>query len=114
MNHNLDFSIPVVGEAKVKSPIIFSSKHGESEPHFVSDSKFILYDIDATPDTTDGSAYKKEQLLEVAGPRQTIYFDPAHVHAAIVTAGGLCPGLCVHAPVHRADRALTTSSIRWS
>lgn len=28
-----------------------------------------------------------------AGPRSTLYFDPTHVKAAIVTCGGLCPGL---------------------
>jgi 6-phosphofructokinase 1 len=28
-----------------------------------------------------------------AGPRSTIYFNPASVKAAIVTVGGLCPGL---------------------
>ncbi|KIZ06337.1 hypothetical protein MNEG_1619 [Monoraphidium neglectum] len=28
-----------------------------------------------------------------SGPRKTIYFDPSQVTAAIVTCGGLCPGL---------------------
>jgi 6-phosphofructokinase 1 len=28
-----------------------------------------------------------------AGPRRTVYFDPPQVTAAIVTCGGLCPGL---------------------
>lgn len=28
-----------------------------------------------------------------AGPRRELHFDPAHVNAAIVTCGGLCPGL---------------------
>ena len=28
-----------------------------------------------------------------AGPRQTLYFEPSGVRAAIVTCGGLCPGL---------------------
>ena len=28
-----------------------------------------------------------------AGARETIYFDPSKVNAAIVTCGGLCPGL---------------------
>jgi len=28
-----------------------------------------------------------------AGPREKIYFDPEEVNAAIVTCGGLCPGL---------------------
>jgi 6-phosphofructokinase 1 len=31
--------------------------------------------------------------LEKAGPRELLYFNPAHVHAGIVTCGGLCPGL---------------------
>jgi len=32
-------------------------------------------------------------LIESAGPRERIYFEPSKVHAAIVTCGGLCPGL---------------------
>ena len=28
-----------------------------------------------------------------SGPRRTIYYDPAQVTAAVVTCGGLCPGL---------------------
>src|ERR1700736_5561728 len=31
--------------------------------------------------------------FEMAGPREKIYFDPAKTSAAIVTCGGLCPGL---------------------
>ena len=31
--------------------------------------------------------------LEAAGPRETIYHDPSWTRAAIVTCGGLCPGL---------------------
>jgi len=31
--------------------------------------------------------------LEAAGPRQKIFFDPAQTRVAIVTCGGLCPGL---------------------
>ncbi len=33
------------------------------------------------------------QLFEQAGPRDRLFFDPAHTRAAIVTCGGLCPGL---------------------
>jgi 6-phosphofructokinase 1 len=32
-------------------------------------------------------------LLEKAGPRRKLFFDPAAARAAIVTCGGLCPGL---------------------
>ncbi len=31
--------------------------------------------------------------FEMAGPREKIYFDPGKTSAAIVTCGGLCPGL---------------------
>ncbi len=31
--------------------------------------------------------------LEAAGPRETIFHDPAWTRAGIVTCGGLCPGL---------------------
>ncbi|KAK7407209.1 hypothetical protein VNO78_08927 [Psophocarpus tetragonolobus] len=34
-----------------------------------------------------------EQWIHRAGPRQKIYFKPEEVKAAIVTCGGLCPGL---------------------
>jgi 6-phosphofructokinase 1 len=32
-------------------------------------------------------------LFEKAGPRRKLFFDPAQTRAAIVTCGGLCPGL---------------------
>lgn len=32
-------------------------------------------------------------LFEKAGPRSKLFFDPANTRAAIVTCGGLCPGL---------------------
>jgi 6-phosphofructokinase 1 len=31
--------------------------------------------------------------LEIAGPREHIFFDPSKTKAAIVTCGGLCPGI---------------------
>ncbi|KAI8028729.1 hypothetical protein LOK49_LG01G02237 [Camellia lanceoleosa] len=34
-----------------------------------------------------------EQWVHRAGPRERIYFKPEEVKAAIVTCGGLCPGL---------------------
>ncbi|PIA56288.1 hypothetical protein AQUCO_00700550v1 [Aquilegia coerulea] len=34
-----------------------------------------------------------EQWVHRAGPRENIYFNPEEVNAAIVTCGGLCPGL---------------------
>jgi 6-phosphofructokinase 1 len=38
---------------------------------------------------------QKKELpsFELAGPRQNIYFDPSKLKCAVVTCGGLCPGL---------------------
>ena len=34
-----------------------------------------------------------EELFELAGPRNMLFFDPSKARAGIVTCGGLCPGL---------------------
>jgi 6-phosphofructokinase 1 len=40
-----------------------------------------------------GKAPADLMLFEKAGPRKALFFDPAQTRAAIVTCGGLCPGL---------------------
>ncbi|HHC75078.1 MAG TPA: ATP-dependent 6-phosphofructokinase [Thiothrix sp.] len=45
------------------------------------------------PEFTECSAAICEQSLELTGPRKQIYFNPAKITAAIVTCGGLCPGI---------------------
>jgi 6-phosphofructokinase 1 len=92
MNPRFDFSTPTIGTPKVVSPLSSSNRQGDYITNFVSDRQFIRYDISAIPDDSN-DRYTKEQLIEVAGPRQNIYFDPAHVNAGIVTCGGLCPGV---------------------
>jgi 6-phosphofructokinase 1 len=80
-----DFSVQSLGECTIPSPISVS--------YFTSDKKKILfnhyldqYDRFKTPDGTP-------LCLEVAGPREKIFFDPYKIKAAIVTCGGLCPGI---------------------
>jgi hypothetical protein len=88
----IDFTIPNLGEAKIPSPIAMSESHGDGYADYVSDDDKILYSIEAKAQggtiTCNGDDY-----LEVAGPRAKIYFNPAHVHAAICTCGGICPGI---------------------
>lgn len=53
-------------------------------------------------ESPDSAGFKDEDAMEArsipnwcirAGPRETVYFKPPQVTAAIVTCGGLCPGL---------------------
>lgn len=86
-----DFTIETLGKCSIASPIALSSSPGDKMPNFVPENRLIRYRIDAIPG--DQTPISKEDLLEVAGPRGKIYFSPSHVHAGIVTCGGLCPGL---------------------
>jgi 6-phosphofructokinase 1 len=87
-----DFSIPVLGAPHIASPILLANKIDNNAANFATDNQFIQYDINAVPGGSAGP-FTPENLLEVAGPREKIFFDPAKVNAAIVTCGGLCPGL---------------------
>lgn len=86
-----DFSIETLGKCSVDSPLGLAGLTGTGGPVFVRDDQFICYNIEARPG--ERPLLTRDQLLEVAGPRQKIYFSPSHVHAGIVTCGGLCPGL---------------------
>ena len=85
-----EFVIERIGEAKIDNPIRMSSVHGDGSADYVEDTDKIYLNIDH--DESDGSK-DQEDVLELAGPRKKIYFNPAHVHAAICTCGGICPGL---------------------
>jgi 6-phosphofructokinase 1 len=91
--YHYDFTIPVLGEAKITTPIAMSYLQGDSVANYVSDNERILFNIDAHLHEDDSIEPYSLDAIEVAGPRDKIYFNPAHVHAAITTCGGLCPGL---------------------
>ena len=94
-----DFSVPSLGVARVTSPMKLSDAPGDFVASYVTDDELIRYDITCKPG--EAQVCERKDLLELAGPREKIYFDPAKVHAAIVTCGGLCPGLndVIHAIV---------------
>lgn len=58
-----------------------------------SDGDRILLDDHITSVSTAMEAGKELPTLELAGPRREIFFDPADTCCAIVTCGGLCPGI---------------------
>ncbi len=86
----MDTSIESLGECHFLSPL--RHRHIESDS-FKEESHRVLFD-DALNSVT--SAFHRGESLfsfEVAAPREKIYFDPPKTTAAIVTCGGLCPGL---------------------
>jgi 6-phosphofructokinase 1 len=91
MKSDLDFTVPGLGPCGIPSPIHLSTKMGDKAANYVRDEDFIRYEIDAKAGVEE--KLEAGQLLQKAGPREKIYFSPSHVHAGIVTCGGLCPGL---------------------
>jgi 6-phosphofructokinase 1 len=86
-----NFSIEHLGPTTVPSPLDLSRTSGDNIANYVKDNELIIYDTEVSPEET--IRYSREQLMEKAGPREMLFFAPENVHAAIVTCGGLCPGL---------------------
>lgn len=86
------FEIRRLGSAKVPSPLRLQRELGDKMIKYTSDEERVLYRIELEhPEQTIASEELGE--LEKAGPREHLFFAPGRVHAAIVTCGGLCPGL---------------------
>ena len=80
-----DFTIERLGECRFPSPM--------RGWQFTPEGERILYrnrfdEIKASMD-----AGREPPTLELAGPREKIFFDPAQTACGIVTCGGICPGL---------------------
>ena len=84
-DQNLDFTIDRLGEYRYPSPI--------KEFRFIKDAEFVLFH--ARPEEVKAffEAGQEPPALEVAGPRERIFFNPSQLVCGIVTCGGLCPGL---------------------
>lgn len=78
-----DTRIATLGPARIESPLTYC--------HFVPDDMMIP--IRVSSEDLDEGETENDILFEPAGPRASIYFDSSKVKAAIVTCGGLCPGI---------------------
>ncbi|MGL5722305.1 MAG: ATP-dependent 6-phosphofructokinase [Brevinema sp.] len=79
------FAIKSLGDGIYTSPLLNLGQWG-----FVTDEERVLYHVNCG---VDGSLPDPAESFERAGPRKRMYFDPKKSHAAIITCGGICPGL---------------------
>ena len=89
MLHPDAVQVSILGPRCVPSPLRLSNVEGDGLGNYVPDECRVRYQWEVGPRATDQS----EVLFEKAGPRETIFFAPPRSKAAIVTCGGLCPGL---------------------
>ncbi len=87
-----DLTIRTLGERTIASPLDAYFKAAGHEHTFYGDEARVLVDHDlanlrALPPGMDPPCF------EAAGPRRKIFFNPEKTISAIVTCGGICPGL---------------------
>ena len=87
-----DFTIDNLGPCTIPSPIKLSTVHGDYTANYVSDDSYVLANVNVF-DKKQPIVLDSSNLMEKAGPREKVYFDPTHAKAGICTCGGLCPGL---------------------
>jgi len=80
-----DFEVEDLGKNTIASPY----NMGE----FIDDDARIAYDTKVSELGKYAGNLEELPSFEMAGPREKIFHDPAWTKAAILTAGGLCPGL---------------------
>lgn len=89
MTTQQDFCVTSLGPCQFPSPLNFDSPSHPEANHFLTDDDHIRWHVR----TKLGEQEDDALSFEEAGPRKRIFFDPARTTAAIVTCGGLSPGL---------------------
>ena len=82
-----DLNIEKLGAATIESPLL------QRKSRFIDDSEKILLYSHCEELKGHEICGKERPMLEVAGPRDKIFFEPKNLNCGIVTCGGLCPGL---------------------
>ncbi|MBN2315324.1 MAG: ATP-dependent 6-phosphofructokinase [Sedimentisphaerales bacterium] len=82
-----NLAIETLGEATRDSPLLSGGRR------FIDDDEKILVYSHSEYHNVIQTSAENPPMLERAGPRRKIYFDPTQLNCGIVTCGGLCPGL---------------------
>ncbi len=88
---SINTTIESLGQATIPSPMADPLKN--APVGFITDTDRVLIEVDAEKITSAARKGRPLPALECAGPRRRIYFDPSKIRCAIVTCGGICPGL---------------------
>ncbi len=84
---NIQTEIEVLGTARIENPLDLP------QGCFVTDDMRITLRVSESFLREAVEKGYRIPSAELAGPRPYIYFDPAKTRAAVVTCGGLCPGI---------------------
>jgi 6-phosphofructokinase 1 len=82
-----ELAISTLGPCRVPSPL------REREHQFVDETSRVLVSADVRDLQSFLHSGELPPTFEPAGPRPSLFFDPATLTCGIVTCGGICPGL---------------------
>ncbi len=85
----MDTNIETLGECTMPSPLLERFKMHEKA--FVSDDMRVRLNVFTNREPI--AETDTETTFETAGPRKNIFFNPQKIRSAVVTCGGLCPGV---------------------
>jgi 6-phosphofructokinase 1 len=88
-----ELSIDTLGPCRITSPMAHLLEARGTSEHYVDAQDRVLLDDTLAGISARGVPPRDLPGMEPCGPRRQIFFDPAKTRAAIVTCGGLCPGL---------------------
>ena len=87
------FIVSRLGKCTIPSPLKLSKRLGDGVFNYIHDDERVLYKANLEYYNSCRKHDTEPVSFEKAGPKQHIYFDPTKTKVAIVTCGGLCPGL---------------------
>lgn len=90
---NHEFQIDSLGPCKVRSPINLGSEPGDLLADFTPDNARVVVPMDLATIRSFATREEDPPSMELAGPREKIYFDASKLKVGIVTCGGICPGV---------------------
>ncbi|MFZ0711604.1 MAG: 6-phosphofructokinase, partial [Terrimicrobiaceae bacterium] len=88
-----DLAIKALGERTIDSPLDAYFREVGKKHAFYGDDARVLLDHDLATIRHTFETGAEPLCFEAAGPRRKIFFQPENTICAIVTCGGLCPGL---------------------
>jgi len=88
-----DFKVKVLGERTIKSPLKPSFHPNGLSFGFIENHDRVLLDATIENFSHCQNTGQKPFSFEKAGPHKHLYFEASKTKVAIVTCGGLCPGL---------------------
>lgn len=88
-----DFTVKRLGASTLDSPLHRSDSGKGPNFQFVPDAARITVETDIDKLQSWFRQGQAPPSMELAGPREKIFFRPVALRAGIVTCGGVCPGL---------------------